>query len=291
MMLSIGVPVYNGAATLPRALDSLLAQDLHDFELVISDNGSTDDTPEIARRYALRDPRVRSLREGVNRGPTWNFNRVLDAASGSRYFMWAADDDRWAPDFASSCVSFLEAHPDTALCATRVAFTGTDGRETGETDPGCTSLDLPAVERGARYLRTLDRNSVFYGVHRLAHLGRCRLENRVANDQVFLLELSLAHPIHTLPEVRLWRQVGGTSASVPRIARVLGVPLKYRGPLSRIEIFESLFETIDRSVLLSPPERARLKREVLVGAGRRYLGRFRSPRFVAAKLAQDLRGW
>jgi glycosyltransferase involved in cell wall biosynthesis len=290
MILSIGVPVYNGAATLSRALDSLLAQDLRDLEVVISDNGSTDATSEICRARAGVDSRVRYFREEINRGPTWNFNRVLEAGAGAAYFMWAADDDRWAPDAASSCVAFLEAHPDVALCATAAAFTDGSGRETGETDPGCSTLGLAPVERGARYLRTLDRNSVFYGVYRTAALGARRLENRVANDQAFLLELALAHPFHTLPEVRFWRQVGGTSASVGRIARVLGVETRYPGPLSRWAVFESLFDAIDRSPVPSRSERARLKRETLVGAGRRYLSRLRSPRLAASKLAQDFAG-
>ncbi len=285
MKLTIGLPTYNGAATLPRALDSLLAQDLRDLELIVSDNGSTDRTPEICRR-----PGVRYLREDPNRGPTWNFNRVLGAASGAPFFMWAADDDRWAPDFASSCIAYLDAHPEVALCGTRAAFVATDGRETGEIDPGCSALDRNPAERAASYLRSLDRNSVFYGVYRTSHLGSRRLENRVANDQTLLLDLVLAHPIHTLPAVKFWRQVGGTSASVARISRVLGLKPRYPAPFNRIEVFEGLFDAISRSPHVGPAERGRLKREALVSAARRYLRRLRSPAFWAAKGRPDPSG-
>jgi hypothetical protein len=112
----------------------------------------------------------------------------------------------------------------------------------------------------------------------------------VANDQAFLLDLTLDHPIHTLPAMKLWRQVGGTSASVARIARVLGVTTRYPPPFNRVEIFESLFHVIDRSPQAGRADRTWLKRELLVSAGRRYLRKLRSPGFAVAKLAQDFRG-
>ena len=287
MILSIGLPVYNGARTLARAIDSLLDQNLREIEVVVSDNGSIDSTPDICRRY--RD-RIRYLRSDVNRGPTWNFNRVRETASRTPYFMWAGDDDRWSPSYASSCIEFLEAHPAVALCGTWAEFVDLDGRSTGEVDRGCSAVGSTPAGRGAAYLRSVDRNSVFYGVWRTSMLAPWRLENRVANDQILALEVSLAHPIHTIPQVLFWRQVGGTSASVASIARVLGIKMRWPPPFSRAEIFEGLFEAIDRSPQVTPAERLRLKREALVSAGRRYWSRLRSPRFLAAKLSRDLSG-
>jgi glycosyltransferase involved in cell wall biosynthesis len=288
-VLTVGLPVYNGARTLACALDSLQAQTLSDLEILISDNGSTDNTPALASSYAARDARIRYLREETNRGPTFNFNRLLDLATTAPYFMWAAHDDRWAPDYASSCIAFLESHPRVGLCAARSAFTDPNGRETGEVDLGCSLLRLPAAERAARYLRSIDRSSIFYGVYRRELLGGRRLENRLGNDHVFVLELALEHEIHTLPSVKLWKQRGGTSASFTRAARVLGVGTPYWGPLKRLAVLDSLFDSIGRSPVLSAAQRARLKREAILEAGRRYLRRLRSPRYVATKVLQDLR--
>lgn len=95
--VSIGLPVYNGSAYLREALDSLLAQTFTDFELIISDNGSTDDTGDICRAYARCDPRIRYVRQEPNRGALVNFQFVLDNARG-RFFCWAAADDRWNSD-------------------------------------------------------------------------------------------------------------------------------------------------------------------------------------------------
>ena len=92
--VSIGMPVYNGEKYIREALDSLLAQTFTDFELIISDNASTDDTGVICREYAARDPRVRYVRQSENRGAMANFQPVLDKAR-DEYFMWAAANNRW----------------------------------------------------------------------------------------------------------------------------------------------------------------------------------------------------
>ena len=113
--VSIGLPVYNGARFLRRSLDALLGQSFRDFELLISDNASTDATPQIIAEYAARDPRVRCLRADVNAGVEANFRRVLNESSG-RYFMWAGCDDWWAPTFVERVAAALE-RDDRAVVA------------------------------------------------------------------------------------------------------------------------------------------------------------------------------
>ena len=92
------MPVYNGERFIRKALDSLLAQTFTDFELIISDNASSDRTEAICREYVARDPRVRYVRQSENRGALANFQFVLDEAAGE-YFMWAAADDVWDSKF------------------------------------------------------------------------------------------------------------------------------------------------------------------------------------------------
>lgn len=90
--VSIGMPVYNGAEYIREALDSLLAQTFTNYELIISDNASTDRTEAICREYAAHDPRIRYVRQKENCGPLGNFQFVMDEAEGE-YFMWASADD------------------------------------------------------------------------------------------------------------------------------------------------------------------------------------------------------
>lgn len=96
--VSIGMPVYNGAEFIREALDSLLWQTYTDFELIISDNASTDGTGNICEEYAKRDNRIIYILQSYNKGLIDNFNFVLNEARG-RYFMWAACDDIWSEDW------------------------------------------------------------------------------------------------------------------------------------------------------------------------------------------------
>ena len=90
----VGLPVYNGQKYVVAAIESHLSQSFGDFDLVISDNGSTDATPEICADYASKDKRVKYLRSAENRGILWNHRRVFEAVEApTQYFRWAGADD------------------------------------------------------------------------------------------------------------------------------------------------------------------------------------------------------
>src|SRR5687767_9303189 len=114
--VSIGLPVFNGESHLALALDSVLAQTFGDFELVISDNGSTDSTRQICEDYAKRDARIRYLRSDENRGAAWNYNRVFERSRGA-FFKWMAHDDLIAPQYLERCVEALDRAPATTVLA------------------------------------------------------------------------------------------------------------------------------------------------------------------------------
>jgi glycosyltransferase involved in cell wall biosynthesis len=113
--VSIGMPIYNGEKFMRRALDSLLSQSFHDFELIISNNGSTDLTAEICEMYASKDSRISYINQPENKGSLFNFRFVLSKSLG-KYFMWAAADDLWDKDFIKQCVNCLNNRADVGLC-------------------------------------------------------------------------------------------------------------------------------------------------------------------------------
>lgn len=113
-LVTIGIPTRNGAKSLRRALDSLVVQDYPSFEIVISDNASTDTTPQLCAEYAEHFSFIRFYRNKNNIGIVPNFRRVLTMASGE-YFMWAADDDWWAPQFVSTLVEELKKHEQAVV--------------------------------------------------------------------------------------------------------------------------------------------------------------------------------
>lgn len=114
--VSFGVPVRNGEATVGRCLESILRQDFHDFEVIVSDNASTDATCERVEAIAARDPRVRLVRQAANVGLIENFNGLARAARGE-LFRWVGADDWLEPDYTSACVAALDARPE-AIVAT-----------------------------------------------------------------------------------------------------------------------------------------------------------------------------
>lgn len=113
-LVSIGMPAYNGERFIRQALDSLLGQDHENFELIISDNASTDHTSDICHQYAARDRRIQYYENPGNAGAVSNFNRVLQLARGD-YFMWAAVDDLWEPTYISTLLARLISDPRAVL--------------------------------------------------------------------------------------------------------------------------------------------------------------------------------
>lgn len=113
--VSLGIPVYNGEKYLEETLNSILAQTYTDFELVISDNGSTDRTQQICEQYAQKDPRVKYFRNAKNIGIAPNYNRAFELCSGE-YFKWTDYDDLLQPDFVLKCIEGLDKNPSAAVC-------------------------------------------------------------------------------------------------------------------------------------------------------------------------------
>ncbi len=124
--VSVGMPVYNADDFVREAIESHLAQHFGDFELIISDNASTDTTGDICRELAARDPRIRYVRAAQNHGAAWNFNHVLSLARGD-YFKWSAADDVCAPGLLCACTAALDADPGAVLAQPGAAIIDEDG--------------------------------------------------------------------------------------------------------------------------------------------------------------------
>lgn len=209
-LVSIGVPVYNGEAYLRRALESLAAQDYPSWEMIISDNASTDSTETICREFAERDERVRYVRNETNVGILPNFDIVLRAARGP-YFMWAAFDDYWEPRFVSACVRELEDHPEAGVAMSAVERRTERGdlrdviRHVGRRDPNRMSRSRLAWHLASGRLYHL----YFYGLYRteLARHLFAGFPRVKAGDRIFMIHAALARPFRYVDEVLHVRQV------------------------------------------------------------------------------------
>src|SRR5271168_953917 len=119
--VSIGLPVYNGEPFLRDALDSVLSQTYSDFELIISDNASTDRTAEICAEFAAKDSRIRYYRNNENIGVDRNYNRIFGLSRGE-FFRWVAADDLSAPTLLERSVELLDARKEVILCYARSRY-------------------------------------------------------------------------------------------------------------------------------------------------------------------------
>lgn len=204
--VSIGMPVYNGERFLKEALDSILAQTFENFELIISDNASTDKTQEICKAYAARDRRIKYYRNEHNIGGHRNFNRVFELATG-QYFRWAAHDDICGPECLERCVEVLERNPAVVLCYTKTKLIDEHGTVLGKNcdeDPLLTDSPKPQVRFRNLIIESFAkpyRGQQLFGVMRASTLAVTPLlDDYSGADLVLLAILALLGQFYEIPE-------------------------------------------------------------------------------------------
>ena len=164
--LTVGLPVYNGEEHLTEALEALLGQTFEDFELVISDNASTDSTSDICRFYEKQDSRIRYFRQPVNRGSSANHNFVVEKARGE-LFKYASHDDLYARDLLKRCVEVIDEHPDVVLVNSWTAMIDESGDVTLALEYPLFSASKSTPERFGSLLFGSGGDD-FYGLIRLS---------------------------------------------------------------------------------------------------------------------------
>lgn len=200
-LLSIGLFVYNGERFIKEAIDSILNQTFTDFELIISDNASTDRTCEIVEAYAKSDDRIRYYRSEKNMGAGWNARRVYELAT-SKYFRWAAVDDLLEPDLLSRCVEVLESDPGCVLAHTRTKEVDENGTFIKNyVQPMKTDYDDPVARFREIFLWGGHNCYQIYGVMRMSALRQLPPQGTYVNaDGVLLARMSLLGRFCEIPE-------------------------------------------------------------------------------------------
>ncbi|MEM9683944.1 MAG: glycosyltransferase family A protein, partial [Pseudomonadota bacterium] len=217
-LLSIGMPVYNGDTFLAETLENLLGQTFGDFDLVISDNASTDGTRDICEAFAAKDSRVSYHLQERNVGAGPNHNYVVHASTAPLFKM-AAHDDLHAPTYLEKCVAVLNEDPDVVLSHSDSTLIGNEGvpltldPETQMFDDPITGEKLPhepvdvaegesSNERFSEVLHKFIWCSDMYGVMRREALNQTSLfRSFYGSDKVFLAEMALLGKFHHVREV------------------------------------------------------------------------------------------
>ncbi|MEV4760478.1 glycosyltransferase family A protein [Micromonospora sp. NPDC049559] len=218
--VSLGVPLYNAERYLEECLDALLAQDYPDFEVIVSDNASTDRTWEIAQRYAAADARIRLYRNPRNLGGHANYARVVQLARGE-LFKWVAYDDVCLPSYVSTCVRALDAAgPRAVLAYPRTVLIDEHGAPLGAYADGLDLRDRRPWRRVAGVADNINLCHAHFGVFRLDALRRTGLiRPYLSSDYTLVAEVARLGEIHEVDpplfhrrvHPRSTRQAGGST--------------------------------------------------------------------------------
>ncbi|MEZ5848448.1 MAG: glycosyltransferase family 2 protein [Geminicoccaceae bacterium] len=191
-LVTIGIPVFNGAAYLEDAIRSAMNQTFTDLEIVVSDNASTDSTPAILERLAGEDRRIRVFRNETNLGAAPNYNRCHEEARGV-YFKWLAHDDRMKPGYLAAMIETLEAHPEAVLVNAITDYIDDNGDRfaTYDSELRKASGDDPVARFAEMVLRSHSCVD-FFGVCRMEALDGSLLHGPFHGaDRAFLAQMAL----------------------------------------------------------------------------------------------------
>jgi len=194
-LVSIGLPVYNGENFVAEAIQCVLSQTFRDWELVISDNASTDRTVEICREFAVSDDRIRVHQFQQNMGFAPNFNQTFRLSRG-RYFKWITHDDLFGAEFLESCVQELERDNRTVLVFPKLIYVDSD-RQLLRRQEGDLSIVGPTPESRVSQLMRFESESIDvfwsqYGLIRRSVLEKTHLMDAYnGSDQTLLLDIAL----------------------------------------------------------------------------------------------------
>jgi len=213
-IVSFGLPVRNGAPTIGQAIESVLAQTFQDWELVISDNLSSDGTSEICASFAAQDGRIRHIPSGRDLSLHENFQAAFHHSKGT-YFRWHGDDDWLDPRYAERTLAALEQSPGSVLCTTLQQYYR-NGHPLPVNDPipVLGGVDSSDAETRVRDLLRLLQNGGHLGIDPVYSLvlrdvaARTGLQGSIRDgDFVYSCEMALLGPFAHVPEVLAYRRL------------------------------------------------------------------------------------
>ncbi len=239
-LVSVGLPTYNRASSLRRAVESVLSQEYPRLELIISDNASTDETETLCDEFCQRDGRVMYIRQFVNQGPGANFQQVLERSQGE-FFMWLADDDWLDSSCISECLRVFIEQPDHSLVCGRGKYF-----QDGEFcfDELAINLYQPSGrDRVLAYYQQVGMNGTFYGMMRREQLVTLNFHDTLGGDWLLLAHIAFMGKVQTLSHVSLNRSIEGGSHDMEKLALRAGLS-KFMAKAPHLKISTTIFKDI-----------------------------------------------
>lgn len=211
--ISIGMPLYNREKYVGAAIEAHLAQTYGDFELIITDNASTDRGAEICRDYASRDPRIKFYANSRNLGATGNFRRCFELATGE-YFRWHPSDDLVSPNLLARAVDLLDHDPSIMTAYGRTKLIDAQGSFVADFDENLHLMDDRPSTRWQDVQRNIRLGNLHYGLTRTALLRKTGLlRNYNGGDIPLIAEMSLYGKFYEIPDAFFYRRIHEQAAS------------------------------------------------------------------------------
>lgn len=215
-LVTIGMPLFNGEKYLKEAIDSLLAQTYENFEIIISDDGSTDSTIKIIKSYD--DDRIRVLDQKKRFGMVGNYENLVKNVKKGEYFFFADQDDIWLPNFIEKCLKkFSENEHIDAVCVQTESISE-DLKNIHFIDKGLRIFDESPTKRFVSYRKKLesgtDVGSLYCGIYKSNFIEKLIPFNEVIGfDHIILGKAVLLGRFEVVDEVLLKKRAGGASVS------------------------------------------------------------------------------
>ena len=238
------MPVYNGERYLAEAIESLLAQDYKNIEIIICDNASTDTTPQICQQYQKKDSRIHYFQNPTNIGASNNFNRTFSLAKGE-FFIWAAYDDLWDQTYIRKCVQKLKQYPDAVMCVTEYQIIDEEGKVIGNVSEIIETINLSFSERLHQFF--LISGWFVYGLYRSEYLKRTKLFlEEYGPDVMLMLEIHLLGDIVKVGERLFFYRQFQIKTHYDQIASISSNPDKQRNiaQASHTQLIKNMYQVL-----------------------------------------------
>jgi glycosyltransferase involved in cell wall biosynthesis len=212
--ISIGMPAYNAETHIACAIQSLMEQTFTDFELIVSDNASSDGTQNIVETLAAADDRIHYVRQQENIGANRNYTFVAKAARGD-YFKWASSNDWCARTFLKKCFDRIESEQDAVVVVPRTRLFEHELSAANDYGNDVAFVDDSPAQRVIDLTTTLRLNNAMNGLIRAATLRRtAMIQPYYGADIVLMGHLAMYGKIVLLDEPLFYRRLEPTSATV-----------------------------------------------------------------------------
>ena len=257
-LISVGIPVYNGGRWITATVESLLCQTQGDFEIVICDNASSDDTEQLCRELAANDARVHYHRNPKNLGAPENYNLTFRRSRGT-YFKWNSASDLCRDTFLERCIEVLEQRPDVVLAYPHTELLFEDGRLEKEQHDLALLSDRPS-ERFCEYIQRVGLNHAMNGVMRREQLARTALHLPFYSSDICLMaELSLAGKFVQVPDyLFIRRNTAETASSLHsglELQRYFDPDLEKRMLFQRYKLYLAYYRAVKRAPIETAEKR------------------------------------